>query len=101
VLVQLGSSSVDCGTDLEGDKVPPPGVYAWFSVDGTTPVTNAQVQITVMQLGSTFVHLDSSQATVTITALSPRVQGSVLFSNVVPDEGTIAANGVFDVLRCN
>src|SRR5690349_14937407 len=58
MLVQMGDDNVDCGTNFGELSFGTSGTFVYFSVDATTPGTQADVFITVMH--STGNHLSSN-----------------------------------------
>jgi hypothetical protein len=101
MVVQIGDDNVDCGTYLDALTFGgPSGNFVYFSVDATTPGTNAQALISVEHSTGNHIKINESDGTVTIDATTPRVTGSLTFTTTDTDIGDIAVSGNFDVKRC-
>jgi len=102
MLVQLGDDNVDCGTYLDAGITfsAPSGTFVYFSVDATTPGTNASAYVSVEHSTGNNININESSGTVTIDAVMPRVTGSLTFMTTDMDVGMIAVSGNFDVKRC-
>jgi hypothetical protein len=100
MLVQMGDDNVDCGTDFNELSFGTSGTFVYFSVDATTPGMQPDAWITVERNSGRHFSSNSSDGTVTIDAVSPRVTGSVTFQTTDDDVGSITVNGSFDVKRC-
>jgi hypothetical protein len=100
MLVQMGDDNVDCGTHLGTQLFGPSGTFVYFSVDATTPGTDANAFITVERNSGHNSTSNTTDGTVTIESVSPRVTGSIAFQTTDQDAGTITVNGSFDVKRC-
>lgn len=101
MLVQIGTTGVDCGTNLQNpdpDDTIPSGSYVYFAVDKTPAMANTG--ITVLRLTRSHASLNSSSGVVAITAADARVAGSITFATNDSDDGDILVSGTFDVLRC-
>ena len=99
MVVQLGTGGVDCDTNLEDSEAQPPsGTFVIFSVDKTATMTNGSVA--VLKVSSRSLSYNSGPGSVTITALEPRVTGSVSFATTDDEVGNILVAGTFDVIRC-
>jgi hypothetical protein len=102
MLVQIGSDNVDCSTylDVFFTLSDPSGTFVYFSVDKTTPGTQAQNTVAVMQSDGNHTSINESTGTVTIDAIGKRVTGSVTFMTTDTMIGAIVVSGSFDVLSC-
>ena len=99
MVVQIGTGGIDCDTNLEDfEEMPPSGTHVVFSVDKSVAMTNGSVG--VMKVSSRSLSLNSGPGTVTITAVEPRVTGSVSFATTDDEVGNILVAGTFDVIRC-
>ena len=98
VYVLIGTSGVDCGTDLEHDH-PDNGTYVLFSV---APVVGAVTPfVSVIRVEPQHLGSNSTSGDVTIDAVGERLTGSLAnFSTTDNEVGTISAAGTFDVLNC-
>jgi hypothetical protein len=101
MLVVIGTSGIDCTFDpMTFFHL---GVYAQLHADKTTPGTDADAEIDVVDIsnnGGLNYDGDGSSGAVTIDTIADRVTGSVTFSYASDSDGTVSANGSFDVKRC-
>jgi hypothetical protein len=100
MLVQMGDDNVDCDTYFGGLSFGNSGTFVYFSVDATTPGTQSDLYITVEHSTGRHVSSNSTEGTVTIETVSPRVTGSLTFQTTDNDVGSITVSGSFDVKRC-
>lgn len=102
MLVQLGNDNVDCGTNLDQLVLigGPSGTFVYFSVDATTPGTDANAFISAQRSGGNHTSINEASGTVTIDMIGPRVTGSLMFSTTDQDVGPISVSGNFDVKKC-
>jgi hypothetical protein len=99
MVVQLGNDNVSCGTNLD-NEFPPQGLYAYFSVDKTTPGTAANADVTVVNASGNNINVELSSGMVTIDSIDTRVMGSIMFTVMSQTDGTISVSGSFDVKKC-
>ncbi len=100
MLVQIGSDAVDCGTnfgDFSFDG--PQGTFVYFSVD-KVPGVHASASVNAMKVSGNSINIHGTSGAVTITAVDPRVTGTVMFTTTDQKAGEIAVSGSFDVKRC-
>jgi hypothetical protein len=98
VYVIMGTTNVDCGTDLESDS-PSNGTYVLFSI---VPVVGAVSPfVSVLRIESQSFSSNSTSGDVMIDAVGERITGSLSNFSTTDDEvGTITAGGTFDVINC-
>ncbi len=100
MLVQLGTDSVDCGTNLDDFSFDgPAGTFVYFSVD-KVPGVHASASVNAMKVTGNSISINSTSGMVTITAVEPRVTGTIMFTTTDQEVGEIAVTGSFDVKRC-
>lgn len=101
MLVQLGTDEVDCDTYLDVflsfDN--PEGTFVYFNVPDQ-PGDYADAFVSVMKSEDRSTHTNLSSGAVTITAVEPRVTGTVTFDTTDDEVGEISVAGSFDVKRC-
>ena len=98
MVVQIGDDNVDCGTDLDNSFAS--GTFVFFTVDATTPSTDANAAIAVEHSSGGNISLNEAGGNLTIDTVMPRVTGSLTFETTDQDVGTISVSGNFDVKRC-
>ena len=94
--VLIGTTGVSCDTDA--NSVLQRGTYLSFSIDRTPDTTRPLVS--VIRVDSSGGHLNGSTGDVAISAVDPRVTGTVSVSTTDDTVGPISATGDFDVIRC-
>jgi hypothetical protein len=101
MLVQFGTDEVDCDSYLDVflDFDLPSGTFIYFSVDKMTG-TYASASVSAMKNTKNSTSINSTNGMVTITAVEPRVTGTVTFTTTDEEVGVISATGSFDVKRC-
>ncbi|MBA3464262.1 MAG: hypothetical protein H0T46_30195 [Deltaproteobacteria bacterium] len=101
MLVQFGTDEVDCDSYLDVflDFNLPEGTFVYFSVDKMAG-TYASASVSAMKNTSRSTSINSTTGMVTITAVEPRVTGTVTFTTTDEEVGVISATGSFDVKRC-
>ena len=101
MLVQFGSGDVDCDTYLDVflDFSLPDGTFVYFVVD-RTPGAHASTTVSTMKNTSNSTNINSSNGSVTIDGVEPRVTGRVTFTTTDDEVGQINVDGTFDVKRC-
>ena len=102
MIVQLGDDNVDCSTDLSQLTLigGPSGTFVYFSVNATTPGTNASASISAQHSSGNNTNINEGTGSVTIDTIDTRVTGSLTFSTTDQTAGTIAVTGNFDVKKC-
>jgi hypothetical protein len=100
MLVEMGDDNVDCDTNFSQLSFGVSGTFVYFSVDATTPGTQSDLFVTVLRSSGNHLSSNSTDGTVTIDTVSPRVTGSIMFETTDNDVGPITVNGSFDVKRC-
>ena len=101
MIVQVGTDNVDCDTNLEKlDSASdfPKGSFVFFTTAMAPGATSGFVS--VMKSTSNSVSIHSASGMVTITAIEPRVTGSLTFTTTDEEIGTISVGGDFDIIRC-
>lgn len=101
MLVQFGTDEVDCDSYLDVflDFNLPEGTFVYFSVDKMAG-TYTSASVSAMKNTSSSTSINGTTGMVTITAVEPRVTGTVTFTTTDEDVGVISAAGSFDVKRC-
>ncbi|HVK86762.1 MAG TPA: hypothetical protein VM513_21730 [Kofleriaceae bacterium] len=101
MLVQLGTDEVDCDTylDVFFNFSAPEGTFVYFNVTDQ-PGTYDSAYVSVMKSEDRSTSTNTSSGSVTITAVEPRVTGTVTFDTTDDEIGTISVAGSFDVKRC-
>ena len=102
MLVELGDDNIDCSVNLDRFVLfgGPAGTYVFFSVNATTPGTDANVFISAEQATHSSTNINEASGTVTIDTIDTRVTGSLTFSTTDDKIGTISVSGNFDVKKC-
>ncbi|CAN5717421.1 hypothetical protein BH11MYX3_BH11MYX3_33630 [soil metagenome] len=100
MLVQIGSDEVNCDTDLDDfDFNGPTGTFVFSSVD-KGPGVHASTSVSAMKVTSSSISIHGTSGMVTITAVEPRVTGTIMFTTTDQEVGEIAVAGSFDIKRC-
>jgi hypothetical protein len=101
MLVQLGTDEVDCDTYLDVflSFGGPEGTFVYFNVPDQ-PGTYDSAYVSVMKAEDRSTSTNTSSGMVTITAVEPRVTGTVTFDTTDDEVGAITVDGSFDVKRC-
>lgn len=93
--IWFGNSGIDCNTSTENT---PKGTS--FTTSVPKMIGQHDASGSVWRASSTSLHVNGSDAAVTIDAIEDRVTGSVVFDTTDDEDGLITVMGTFDVVRC-
>jgi hypothetical protein len=101
MVVQLGSDNVDCDTylDVFFDLGGPKGTFVYFNI-ADQPATYDSTSVYVNHTEGHSTNINGAQGAVTITAVEPRVTGTITVATTDDEIGEITVGGAFDVKRC-
>jgi len=101
MVVMMGDDNVDCSSDFSGISFGgPSGTFVYFSVDATTPGTDANAEISIEHSTGSHISINGTGGMVTIDTVMPRVTGSLSVTTTDDQVGAISVSGNFDIKRC-